>query len=164
VVSRENLRYTIRPGSREDAVEAARLWMKSAEEHAAYDSVYATSPQSEKTMRRFLLDLVASSHAFLIVAVTEPEGRMIGFISGEIREGSPAFSPRTWVAVDDIFVLPEYRSLGVGRALFERARAWAEQQGATGMSLQVAAANRRGRKFYENLGFREVSIYEVLEF
>jgi ribosomal protein S18 acetylase RimI-like enzyme len=43
-------------------------------------------------------------------------------------------------------------------------RAWAQERDADGISLQVAAANVRGRKFYEELGFREVSVYEVLEF
>jgi GNAT superfamily N-acetyltransferase len=158
-------KYIVRPGKREDAAQAARLWMQSAEEHTAYDRVYTTAPGAEKTMRRFLIDLATSSHAFLLVAVTQDrEERVIGFISGELREGSPAFSPKTWVSVDDIFVTPEYRSLGVGKALFESARSWAKERGASGISLQVAVANERGRRFYQNLGFREVSVYEVLEF
>jgi ribosomal protein S18 acetylase RimI-like enzyme len=63
-----------------------------------------------------------------------------------------------------VFVEPEYRNLGAGRALLERVKAWAMERGADGVSLQVAAANRRGRKFYEGLGFREISVYEVFEF
>lgn len=159
--------FTIRPAKRDDAAAAARLWMQSAREHAAYDPVYATSPDAEKTMRRFLMDLASSSHSFLLVAVPaeDPEeGEVIGFVSGELREGSPTFSPRTWASIDDIFVAEGYRSLGVGRALLESARSWARKRGASGISLQVAVANERGRKFYEALGFREVSVYAVLEF
>jgi GNAT superfamily N-acetyltransferase len=88
----------------------------------------------------------------------------VGFISGELREGSPAFRPKTWASVDDVFVEPDHRNLGVGRALLESVKKWAQDRGADGVSLQVAAANERGRKFYEKLGFREISIYEVLEF
>ena len=119
----ENTNFTIRPGRREDAEEAARLWMQSAEEHTVH-----------------------------------------GFISGELREGSPTFRARTWASVDDVFVEPDYRNLGVGRALLESVKAWAKERGADGVSLQVAAANERGRRFYEGLGFREISVYEVLEF
>jgi ribosomal protein S18 acetylase RimI-like enzyme len=43
-------------------------------------------------------------------------------------------------------------------------RTWAQERDADGISLQVAAANTRGRNFYEELGFREVSVYELLEF
>ncbi len=154
--------FTIRPGRREDASEAARLWMQSAAEHTRHDPIYATSQDAERVMRRFLADLAGSGHSFLFVAVIGDQ--TVGFISGELREGSPTFRPRTWASVDDVFVEPDHRNLGVGRALLESVKTWAQDRGADGVSLQVAAANERGRKFYEELGFREISIYEVLEF
>ena len=154
--------FTIRPGRRDDTAAAARLWMHSAEEHAAYDHVYDTSPGAENTMRRFLSEMVRGSNSFLFVAVSGDE--TVGFISGELREGSPAFRSKTWASVDDVYVLPDHRSLGVGRALVATVSAWAGEKGASGVSLQVAAANERARKFYDELGFREISVYEVLEF
>lgn len=154
--------FTIRPGRRGDATEAARLWMRSAEEHTTHDPVYATAPGAEKTMRRFLADLASSGHSFLFVAVVRD--RTVGFISGELRQGSPTFLPKTWASVDDVFVEPEYRNRGMGRALLQSVKAWAQERGADGISLQVAAANSRGRKFYEELGFRDISVYKVLEF
>ena len=154
--------FTIRPGRREDAPEAARLWMQSAGEHTAHDPVYATAPDAEKTMRRFLADLARNSYAFVFVATVGE--RTVGFISGELREGSPTFKPKTWASVDDVFVEPDHRSGGIGHALLANVREWAKQKGADGVSLQVAAANARGRKFYADLGFREVSVYELLEF
>jgi ribosomal protein S18 acetylase RimI-like enzyme len=160
VASEKN--FTIRPGRREDAEAAAQLWMQSAEEHTAHDRIYATAPGAERVMRRFLADLASSSHSFLFVA--ESDGRVVGFISGELREGSLTFRQRTWASVDDVFVEPDSRNLGIGRALLEGVEAWAKKRRADGISLQVAAANSRGRKFYEELGFREVSVYEVLEF
>lgn len=154
--------FTIRPGRRQDAAEAARLWMQSAEEHKTHDRVYATAPGAEKTMRRFLADMANSGFSFLFVAVAGE--RTVGFISGELRQGSPTFLPKTWASVDDVFVEPDHRNLGVGRALLQSVEAWAKKRNADGISLQVAAANSRGRKFYEELGFREISVYEVLEF
>lgn len=160
--SAEEGRFAVRPGRRDDAAAAARLWVQSAEEHTLYDAVYATAPDAEKVMRRFLADLSSSSHSCLFVA--ERDGEVIGFLSGELREGSPAFNPKTWAAVEDVYVAPDHRSLGIGRALFEECRGWAGRKGANGISLQVAAGNTRARKFYEALGFREVSVYQVKEF
>jgi ribosomal protein S18 acetylase RimI-like enzyme len=154
--------FTLRPGRREDAEAAARLWMQSAEEHTAHDRIYATAPGAEQVMRRFLADLASSGHSFLFVA--ESGGRVVGFISGELREGSPTFRQKTWASVDDVFVEQDHRNLGIGRALLAGVEGWAKERRADGVSLQVAAANERGRKFYEELGFREVSVYEVLEF
>ena len=157
-----NRDFTIRPGRREDAVEAARLWMQSAREHTAHDRVYETAPGAEKTMRRFLADVANSGYSFLFVATAGD--RTVGFISGELRQGSPTFLPKTWASVDDVFVEPEYRNRGMGRALLQSVKSWAQEKGADGISLQVAAANSRGRKFYEDLGFREISVYQVFEF
>jgi len=154
--------FTIRAGRKDDAVEAARLWMRSAEEHTAHDRIYETAPGAEKTMRRFLADVANSGYSFLFVAAAGD--RTVGFISGELRQGSPTFLPRTWASVDDVFVEPEYRNRGMGRALLQSVSDWAQERGADGISLQVAAANARGRKFYEDLGFREISVYQVLEF
>ena len=154
--------FTIRAGRKDDAAEAARLWMRSAEEHTAHDRVYETAPGAEKTMRRFLVDVANSGYSFLFVAAAGD--RTVGFISGELRQGSSTFLPRTWASVDDVFVEPEYRNRGMGRALLQSVRDWAQERGADGISLQVAAANARGRKFYEDLGFREISVYQVLEF
>ena len=160
--SPEKVRFTIRPGRRDDATDAARLWVQSAEEHTRYDSVYATASNAEKIIRRFLADLSSSSHSCLFVA--ERDGEIIGFLSGELREGSPAFNPKALASIEYIYVAPDHRSLGIGRALFGECQKWAEQKGADGVSLQVAASNTRARKFYEELGFREVSVYEVKEF
>lgn len=158
----EETNFTVRPGRRDDAAAAARLWVMSAEEHTLYDAVFTTAPDAEKVMRRFLADLSSSSHSCLFVA--ELDGGVVGFLSGELREGSSAFSPKTWAAVEDVYVSSDYRSSGIGRALFEACQEWARERGANGISLQVAADNTRGRKFYEELGFREVSIYQVKEF
>lgn len=156
----------VRPGRREDAPAAARLWIESAGEHAAYDDVYRPSPDAEKMMRTFLADLSSSSHSFLFVASTTGDsgGDVVGFVSGELREGSPTFHPKSWASVDDVYVTPGYRSFGIGVALMNEVRDWATRRGANGVSLQVAAANERARNFYRRLDFREVSIYEVLEF
>lgn len=159
---REKPGFAVRPGRRDDASAAARLWVRSAEEHTLYDSVYDTGPDAEKIMRRFLADLSASSHSCLFVA--EWEGEVVGFLSGELREGSPAFKPKSWAAVEDVYVVPDHRSSGIGNALFEAFQEWARKKGADGLSLQVAAGNARARKFYEELGFREVSVYQVKEF
>ncbi len=154
--------FVVRTGKRTDAPTAARLWVMSAEEHTAYDTVYTTAPNAEKTMRRFLDDLSTSGYSCLFVA--EVAGDIVGFASGELREGSSAFDARTWAAVEDVYVLPKLRSRGIGRALLAACRNWAQDKGANGITLQVAAKNERARKFYDELGFREISVYKILEF
>jgi GNAT superfamily N-acetyltransferase len=118
--------YAVRLGRRDDAPETARLWMQSAEEHTAYDEVYRTSPQAERTMRRFLADLASGGHAFLFVAVAperaaEGGERVIGFLSGELHVAS------------------ESQDRGVGRALLAEVERRCSERGISYIEAQIIA-------------------------
>ncbi len=52
-----------------------------------------------------------------------------------------------------LYVLPEYRSKGVGSLMFEHFFEWARGQGATVANLMVYANNVRAIELYERLGF-----------
>jgi len=59
--------------------------------------------------------------------------------------------------VDELFVMPEHRSRGYGRALFANleCRAFGPPE-AVGIALIVRSGNPRARKFYASLGFERV--------
>jgi GNAT superfamily N-acetyltransferase len=59
---------------------------------------------------------------------------------------------RSWI-LNDLFVRPDSRGAGVGRALLERARAHAESTGAGGMSLATQRSNLTAQRLYEALGW-----------
>jgi streptothricin acetyltransferase len=73
-----------------------------------------------------------------------------GQLAGQIR----VF--KNWNAyayIDDIAVEPGYRGQGVGRALMERAIAWAKSKGFPGMMLETQNNNVAGCRLYERCGF-----------
>lgn len=56
--------------------------------------------------------------------------------------------------IDDLCVDPKYRRMGVGRALFERAKQLACERGAYNIDLNVWAFNESAIRFYESLGMK----------
>ncbi len=56
----------------------------------------------------------------------------------------------------ELFVLPEYRSLGVGRTLVEWIETSATEQNVCRIDWHVRAENERGIRFYKSLGARTV--------
>lgn len=75
----------------------------------------------------------------------------------------PSFSSvsmkRLWI-LNDLFVAPEARRLGVGRALLERARAFAIETQARGLTLNTAIDNYSAQALYEAAGWkRETQFY-----
>ena len=65
--------------------------------------------------------------------------------------------------IDELFVLPEARGHGTGARLLAAAEADLAQRGCVRLQLQLATGNRRGRAFYERLGFAARSEYELLD-
>jgi len=59
---------------------------------------------------------------------------------------------RVWILYD-LYVAPEVRRQGIGRALLEHVREFAEATGAVRMELSTAIDNRPGQALYESLGW-----------
>ena len=65
--------------------------------------------------------------------------------------------------VDEVFVVPERRNRGLGRALFaaiERGELWPSP--IAGMALGTTKDNRAARRLYERLGFEPIGLSMVL--
>ena len=65
--------------------------------------------------------------------------------------------------VDELFVLPQARSAGIGTQLLSAAEADLAQRGCVRSQLQLATGNSGGRAFYERHGYGERADYRLLE-
>ena len=65
---------------------------------------------------------------------------------------SSTFSGQTSLYIEDIFVAPEHRGKGIGRAVMRLLGRRAESIGATTLSWSVLRTNREAIGFYEKLG------------
>src|SRR5208283_2086625 len=103
----------------------------------AYRQFYGKPPDLEAA-RRFLFARLSKDESVLFIA--RLEGKTAGFVNLY-----PVFSSinltRQWI-LNDLFVAPEARKLGVGRALTERARQLAEATRANGLALETAIGNQ----------------------
>jgi ribosomal protein S18 acetylase RimI-like enzyme len=88
------------------------------------------------------------------VFVAERDGRAVGFVQLYPLFSSTAPRPRRLWLLNDLYVAPEARGGGVGRALLERARGLAEETGAAGIELVTAATNTVAQGLYESVGYR----------
>jgi uncharacterized protein (TIGR00290 family) len=102
-----------------------------------------------------LLERCARWHGRIFVG--EVDGRVVGFsaVQAKVPQEEPDDPPGPYALLSDLVVLPEARRSGLGRALLERAEAYARAEGATVLCLTVLARNRAARTLYEAAGFRE---------
>ena len=61
---------------------------------------------------------------------------------------------------EDLFVSPEYRSIGIGTCLLGSAEQLAVDKGYARVGLGVSVDNPRARSLYERLGYRDASFEE----
>lgn len=99
--------------------------------------------------RAFLAERLKRSESVIFLAVVD--GAIAGF-----TQLYPSFSSvsmqRLWV-LNDLFVAPEGRRSGAGRALLERAERWAKETRAKGLTLSTEITNAAAQRLYEAAGW-----------
>ena len=92
-----------------------------------------------------------------IVFVAELLDKQIGTATGAAYDAEPGF---TYVYA--MWVAPDARGAGVGRALLDEVETWARGRGSGHLRLTVTATNDTARRFYEACGFHETGEREPL--
>ncbi len=94
-----------------------------------------------------------------MILVAEADGQMLGFCQMYPTWCSVA-AARTFVLYD-LFVDPEVRRAGVGRALMLAAQAFGREAGAVRLDLSTAHTNTRAQALYESLGWQRDEVFGV---
>jgi ribosomal protein S18 acetylase RimI-like enzyme len=119
----------------------------------AYRQFYKKKPDL-KAARDFLKRRLKNGESVLFLAFMD-EGRQAKPVG--LVHLYPTFSSltlrRQWI-LSDLFVIPEARRRGVGEALMNRAREFAEETEADVLLLETATDNFTAQKLYERLGYR----------
>lgn len=113
-----------------------------------YRRFYSQQPDIDAA-RRFLSDRFAHQQSTIFLALDGQNG--VGF-----TQLYPSFSSvrmmRTLI-LNDLFVVPEARKRGVGKALLSAATDYARKIGAARLSLSTANSNGKAQALYEAEGW-----------
>lgn len=116
----------------------------------AYRQFYAQPPDLARA-RAFLSERIARDESVLLLA--EHAGAAAGFV-----QLYPLFSSvrteRIWT-LNDLFVAPHARLLGVARSLLRAACAHGRATGALGLQLETMPDNRAAQALYRSEGWQE---------
>lgn len=82
--------------------------------------------------------------------VAEASGRVVGYASFVVGYNTDVAARELWM--HDLFVLPSWRSRGVGRALITAVAREAVRRGLACLEWGVRDSNRRAIRFYRRLG------------
>ncbi|MEQ1543647.1 GNAT family N-acetyltransferase [Methyloglobulus sp.] len=112
------------------------------------------------TARQFLLDRFNNGESTVFVALMEQ--KPAGF-----AQLYPSFSSvsmaRTFI-LNDLFVTPSARRLGLASTLLQKAVEYAKQRGAIRLTLSTAIANEPAQALYESQGWQKDEQFFVYHF
>ena len=123
----------------------------------AYRQFYQ-QPSDLDGARAFLTERLERGESVIFLALLD-DGTPAGF-----TQLYPIFSSttmqRAWL-LNDLFVAPAARRGGVGRALLERAHAFARETNSKELMLQTAVDNFPAQRLYESLGWQRDNDFYV---
>ncbi|MGL5239124.1 MAG: GNAT family N-acetyltransferase [Plesiomonas shigelloides] len=130
----------------------AEIWNLEllAEAFERYRVLFGGKPDLKRS-QVFLKNRIRFDESIIFIAVQE-ESQLLGFV-----QLYPLLSSidvqRTWL-VNDLYVDDAFREQGVGRALMEKAREFAEYTNAGALVLDTEFANHPARQLYQSLGYQ----------
>jgi len=115
----------------------------------ARDPMGGARPLPQSVRERLVPGLAAQANALILLALARgvPVGAAVCFL------GFSTFAARPLLNIHDLAVLPEFRGLGIGRALLEAAEFRARKLSCGKLTLEVREDNERARSLYESVGF-----------
>ena len=141
----------IEPARETDAPLILRLIKALADYERLSDEVVAT----EAAVRASLFGDDRKAEAVIAYAGTEPVGFAVWF------HNYSTFAGRHGLYLEDLFVLPEWRGRGIGRALLRHLAGIAVTRGCGRMEWAVLDWNEPAIRFYESVGARPMSEWTV---
>lgn len=142
MMSQQTIGYEIFSATPADVGEIAPLF-------DLYRQFYGKTA-NEEAARRFLFARLSKGES--VIFYTRDNGKAVAFL-----QLYPVFSSvhlsRQWI-LNDLYVLPEARKHGYGRALVERAHRLGQETQANSLVLETAVTNEVAQKLYESLGWK----------
>lgn len=111
---------------------------------------------STEEMRTSLTEILQSPRQSGFLVKTEGEDA-IAFINLSLRfDYVPGVTQSPVAFVEGIYVKPEYRGRGVGKAMIQYAEQWAQEQGCVELASDALLENTASHAFHARVGFQEV--------
>jgi GNAT superfamily N-acetyltransferase len=146
-----NEAYSIRRAQRADVGELLAMIRELAEYERLADRVVGDSDRLE----RALFELGAAE-----ALIAEVEGEPVGYAIYFTTFSTFLCWPGIWC--EDIFVRPQWRGSGIGRALFATVAGVAAERGYARLDWVVLEWNETAIAFYEGLGAGHLSDWQTM--
>ncbi|MDT3428382.1 ribosomal protein S18 acetylase RimI-like enzyme [Paenibacillus forsythiae] len=124
------------------------LWEQLRDHHASRSNYFAAQIMASTFQARSKELLVKAEQGLLHIVLADDElsGRLAGYCISSIAGGIRG-------ELDSIFVVQDYRGLGIGRELMTLSLDWFKTNSIESIAISVIYGNEEALHFYEKYGF-----------
>jgi ribosomal protein S18 acetylase RimI-like enzyme len=148
----------IRAATVADVPAIGVMWLQLVAYHRTLDDrMPIPAPNGAARYGARIASSLDDSHTKVLVA--EDDGKLVGYVMGVLVDLMPeTFEEERGGFLADIFVQPEQRHKGVGRALVDALRRWFLARDIDHFEWYVASANVEGIAFWRAIGGGDVML------
>lgn len=142
----------IRKAKIEDLKEIQRLSLLQFEnELKNFDTTLNREWSFSKDGEEYYKKSIIEEDRCVFVAIVD--GKIIGYLEGGISQCGPNRMFSELVELEYMLVMEEYRSIGVGKKLYQAFADWCKEKGVKRLCVQASAKNAAAIAFYHKNGF-----------
>jgi ribosomal protein S18 acetylase RimI-like enzyme len=105
--------------------------------------------------KKYFENLVKDESSVCFIAEND-SGASVGYLAASPQEFS--YRETKYLEVDNMGVILEYRSQGIGAKLLDECKVWAKQNGYKKLYVKSFFDNKKAISFYKNSGFKEIDV------
>ena len=144
----------IRAAQKDEVEKLQNLNQEVFMDNQKYDSDLVMDWAITEPGKQYFTDVLSDPESCCFIV--EDSGKAIGYISCRARKIS--YRKSKYVEIDNMGVIPEYRSKGIGTKLIEKSLEWAKSKGYQKMFVNSYFYNTKAIQFYKKSGFSEIDL------
>ncbi|WP_435154463.1 GNAT family N-acetyltransferase [Haladaptatus sp. DFWS20] len=137
---------TVEAATSADIDHIADLWVELARDQRAYGS-HLLPDKNRATVRDSIARHIIENTLFI---ARDPN--IVGFVMFELQSGIYEQATTRGI-IQNIYVEPDHRDMGIGSRLLDAAEQALIERGADALALEVMTANENARRLYRNRGY-----------
>lgn len=124
-------------------------------DNAKYDSDIILNWAHSEAGTKYFQELVKDLESICLVAEDE-NGTLVGYIAAAPK--SISYRKSKYLEVDNMGVIPAFRSQGIGKLLMDACKKWAKEQGYQKLFVNSYSKNEKAIQFYKSCGFEVIDV------
>jgi GNAT superfamily N-acetyltransferase len=138
------------------SVEDIDALLPMVEQYWRFENIEGFDPGRVRALLTRVLEDASLGRAWIARVYGEPAGYLLAVYVFSLEfQGVTA-------EIDEFFVVPQHRNLGLGGAMLAAAEAQFRIEECTNVSLQLGRSNEAARKFYQQHGFEGRDGFELV--